>query len=231
MRTDLVRTADDRGDVLDLPRLEEDVCDRNEQRSFVDGLDDGSIVVDDHDVELGLRLVQVADARKVAFFVDDAVAARIDRTEAGHDDRLGDCDVLVHDGRPGRRPDDAADLVADGHRHLPPAFAPGADAAFLPHPRELEHALLGGGGHGAEGVVDEVRRVGEDREPVAVLGQLHAAQPSPEAGGFVNGLVSDTLPSDAPRGDEARSDPGFEPLSRRPPRTRLGVRHCDVSVT
>jgi len=157
------------------------VRDRDEQRALVDRLDDRPVVVDDHDVELRLGLVQVADARKVALLVDDAVAVRIDRPEAGHDDRLGDRDVLMHDGRPGRRPDDAADLVADGHGHLPPALAPGPDAAFLPHPCELEQAFLCGRRHRAERVVDEVRRVAEDREPLAVLGQLHAAQPSREA--------------------------------------------------
>ena len=83
VRADLVRPADDRLDVLDLPRLEQDVRDRNEQRAFVDRVDDRPVVVDDDDVELRLRLVEVADARKVAFLVDDAVAARVDRTEAG----------------------------------------------------------------------------------------------------------------------------------------------------
>jgi hypothetical protein len=37
----------------------------------------------------------------------------------------------VHHGRAGRRADDAADLVADGERHLPPALGPRADAALL----------------------------------------------------------------------------------------------------
>ena len=181
VRADLVCAVDDRGDFLDLRRLEENVRDRNEQGAFVDRFDDGGVVLHDHDVELRLSLVQVADARKVALFVNDAVAVWIDRPEAGHDDRLRDRDVLVHDGRAGRSPDDAADLIPDGHRHLPPALAPGTDAAFLPHPRVLEHAFLGGRRHRAERVVDEVRRIAEDREPLAVLGQLHAAQPSPKS--------------------------------------------------
>ena len=40
VRADLVRAADDRLDVLDLARLEEDVADRDEQRPLVDRVDD-----------------------------------------------------------------------------------------------------------------------------------------------------------------------------------------------
>ena len=40
VRPDLVRAADDRLDVLDLPRLEEHVADRDEQRPLVDRVDD-----------------------------------------------------------------------------------------------------------------------------------------------------------------------------------------------
>ena len=46
-----------------------------------------------------------------------------------------------------------------------------------------------------------------------------------------NGLVSDTMPSDASRCDETRSDAQFEPMSRGPPKTRPGVRHGDGGVT
>ena len=42
MRSDLVRAPDDRLDVLDLARLEQDVADRDEQRALVDRVDDGA---------------------------------------------------------------------------------------------------------------------------------------------------------------------------------------------
>src|SRR5580765_6775992 len=174
MRADLVRPADDRLHVLDLTGLEQDVRDRHEQRTLVDRVDDRLVVLDDDDVELRLRLVEVAHAREVAFLVDDAISVRVDRAEAGQHDRLGNGDVLVHDRRAWRCADDASDLVADGHRHLPPTLAPGPNPTFAPHARELEHAVLGGGGHSAERVIDQIRRVAEDRKPLAVVRQLHS---------------------------------------------------------
>ena len=48
----LVRVPDDCGDVLDLRRLEQHVRDRDEQRAFVDRVDDRSIVRNDDDIEL-----------------------------------------------------------------------------------------------------------------------------------------------------------------------------------
>ena len=71
---DLVRAPDDRLDVLNLPVLEEDVRDRNEQRALVDGLDDRGVVRHRNDLELGLRLVEVAHRREVRFLVDDSAA-------------------------------------------------------------------------------------------------------------------------------------------------------------
>src|SRR5262249_40192982 len=81
-------------------------------------------VLADDDLELRLGLVEVADGREVSALVDDPVSARVGWQEAGEDDRLGDGDVLVHHRGAGRRADDAADLVADGHRRLPPPLAP-----------------------------------------------------------------------------------------------------------
>src|SRR5581483_8986378 len=83
-----------------------------------------------------------------------------------------DGDVLMHHRAPGRRADDAADLVADRDRQLPPAFAPRADAALAPHPRVLEQARLGRRGHRGERVVDQVDAVLQDREAIAVREKL-----------------------------------------------------------
>jgi hypothetical protein len=146
------------------------VRDRHEQRPLVDRVDDRLVVRADDDLEVRLRLVQVAHRREVAGLVDDAVAPRVDRAKAREHDRLGDRHVLVHDRRPGWGADDAANLVADLHRHPPPALAPGADPACLPGVRVLDQPVLGGGGHRAERVVDQVRRLREDRKPVAIVG-------------------------------------------------------------
>ena len=179
VRADLVGTPDDRLDVLDLGALEEHVADRHEQRPLVDRVDDRRVVLADDDLEVRVRLVEVAHRREVPPLVDDAVAAGVDREEAREDDGLGDRDVLVHHGRSGRRPDDPADLVADRHRHRPPALAPRADPALAPHPRVLGEPLLRLPRHRRERVVDQVGRVLEDRKLGAVVEQVaHAGHPS-----------------------------------------------------
>ena len=172
VRADLVGTPDDRLDVLDLGALEEHVADRHEQRPLVDRVDDRGVVLADDDVEVRMRLVEVAHRREVPPLVDDAVPTGVDRKEAREDDGLGDRDVLVHHRRPGRRPDDPADLVADRHRHRPPALAPRADAALAPHPRVLGESLLRLPRHRRQRVVDQVGRVLEDRELGAVVEQV-----------------------------------------------------------
>ena len=174
---DLVRALDDRLDVLDPSRLEDDVADRDEQRPLVDRLDDRLLVRAHDDLRAAgaLGLLEVAHGREVLLLVDDPVALPVE-AEAREDDGLGDRHVLVHDGRAGRRSDEAAHLVADGDRHVPPAFAPGANTARVPAPRVFGEAALGLGRHRAERVADQVRRLREDRKPLAVVGQLHFAQ-------------------------------------------------------
>ena len=78
MRADLVRALDDRLDLLDLARLEEDMADRDEERALVDRLDDRAVVLADDDLEVGLRLVEVPHRREVPALVDDAVSRRVD---------------------------------------------------------------------------------------------------------------------------------------------------------
>jgi hypothetical protein len=158
--------------VLDPRGLEEDVRDRDEQRTLVDRSNDRFAVGNDDDVQLRLRLVQVAHAREVPLLVDDAIAAGVDRAEAREDDRLGDRDVLVHHRRPGRRADDAPDLVADRERHLPPSLRPGADTALLPCARVLGDAILCGCRHRAERMVDQIRRLRQDRKAIPVRRQI-----------------------------------------------------------
>src|SRR5262249_31973931 len=80
-------------------------------------------------LEARLCLIEVAHRREVLFLVHDAVP-RAGRGEAGEHDLFGDGYVLVHHRAAGRGADDAADLVADRDRHLPPAFAPRADPAL-----------------------------------------------------------------------------------------------------
>ena len=128
---DLVRPPDDRLDVLDAPRLEDDVRDRDEERALVDRVDDLLFVAADDDLGAALRLLEIADRGEVLLLVDDPVPFA-SQVEAGEDDCLGDGHVLVHDRGSRRRAHQPADLVADGERELPPALAPGADARGCP---------------------------------------------------------------------------------------------------
>ena len=148
--------------------LEEDVADRHEQRPLVDPLDDLGVVLADDDVELGLRLVQVAHGREVPALVDDTIPPRFDGVEAREHDRLGNRDVLLHHGRAGRSADDAADLVADLHRRAPPPLGPGADPALGPHAGELLESRRSLSRHRPERVAREVGRMLEDRKLGAV---------------------------------------------------------------
>ena len=177
VRAGLVRALDDALDRLDLRGLVEHVRDRHEQRALVDRVDHrvGVLADDDLGAEARPRLLHVAHRREEPLLEDDAVARRL-QVEAREDDRLGDRHVLVHDGRAGRRADDPADQVADAEHRVPPAFAPGARAARRPLARELLQPALGLRRHRAERVVDQVRRRLEDREAIAVVGQLHGAK-------------------------------------------------------
>jgi hypothetical protein len=165
-----VRLRHDRLDVLDRAGLEEHVRDRDEQRPLVDRVDYAFVVGRDQDVRPApfLRLIEVAHRREVALLVDDPPARAVE-AEARDDDGLRERHVLVHRDRAGRSADQPRDLVADRQRHLPPALLPGPDAARVPRSRVLEQALLGGRGHGAERVVDQVGALREDREARAVV--------------------------------------------------------------
>ena len=211
VRADLVRPLDDRLDVLDAPRLEDHVADRDEQGPLVDRRDDRLLVPADDDLGAArlLRLLEVADGREVLLLVHDPppLAAQV---EAREDDRLGDRHVLVHDRRAGRRADETPDLVADGDRQLPPAFAPGPHAARVPRLRVPGQAARGLGGHRSQRVADQVRRLREDREALAVLGQLHGANRTTRTG------------ARGGRSADSRASPARSPRARRrtPPRSR-----------
>ena len=169
---DLVGSADDRVDVLDLRLLEQHVADRHEEGALVDPRHDLLVVLADDDLEVGLGLVQVAHRREVGALVDDAVSRGIDRPEAREHDRLGNRNVLLHHRRSGRCADDPPDLVADPHRRRPPPLGPGADPTLGPHPGELGQQLGRTSRHRPERVAREVRRALEDRELGAVVEKL-----------------------------------------------------------
>src|SRR5581483_10950179 len=59
---------------------------------------------------------------------------------------------------------------------VPPPFAPRACPTRAPLARKLREPTLGLRRHGAERVVDQVRRRLEDRKAVAVVGQLHGGE-------------------------------------------------------
>src|ERR1051325_4892437 len=142
-RADLVRSLCYGARVLQRGALEEDVREWDEQSLFVNGREqaferyrDAVVRLDLLDSESAVarvRLVGVHDGREFELGVDDLVASRLGRgVEAGEDDGHADRDVLVHRDRASVGPDDSADLVAHGERHLPPAFGPRAHAARRP---------------------------------------------------------------------------------------------------
>ncbi len=174
-RAGLVGPPDDRLDVLDLAGLEENVADRHEEGSLVDGLEHRVGVCHDLDVRAppALRLVEVANRGKLSLAVDDPVPGWRE-LEAREHDRLRDGDVLVHHGRPGRGADDPRELVADARRRLPPPFRPRAHAALAPLACVPKQVLLRAEWHRPERVADQVGRVLEDWKTVAVaLERLH----------------------------------------------------------
>ena len=181
VRADLVRAADDRLDVLDLARLEEDVADRDEQRALVDRLDDLVVVLADDDLEVGLRLVEVPHRREVAALVDDPVARPVggrkhERTTASAIATFW-CITVEPGGAPTMRPTWSPTVIGISHQPSPQARMP----ALAPRAGVLGEPLLRRGGIGAERVVDQVRRVLEDRELGAVLEQLAHGQPTAAA--------------------------------------------------
>ncbi len=147
------------------------MADRDEKRALVDRLHDLAVVLADNHLEVGLRLEEVAHRWEVAALIDDPVPFR-SRSEAGEHDGLGDRDVLVHHRGARGRAHDATDLVADRQRQLPPALTPGPDPALAPGPCVLGEPLLHPGRHRPKRVVDQVRRVLEDRKLGAVVEQL-----------------------------------------------------------
>ena len=123
---DLVGALDDRLHVLDPPRLEDDVADRDEQRALVDRLDDRLLVGADDDLGTAgaLRLLEIAHRREVLLLVDDAVPGGLE-VEAGQDHGLGDRHVLVHHrrsgGAPMRRPIWSPTVIGSSHQPSPQA--------------------------------------------------------------------------------------------------------------
>ena len=178
MRARLLRATHDGLHVLDLAVVVEDMADRHEQRALVDRLQDLRVGLAHDDLEVRLRLVDVAHGREVRTLVHDPVSRGVDRPEARKHDRLRDRDVLLHDRRARRRADDASDLVADPPRRLPPALRPRADPALGPHARELLQPLLRPARHRPERVAHEVGRVLEDRELRPVLEEVAHGQES-----------------------------------------------------
>ena len=192
----LVGTLDDPFDVLDLARLEEDVADRDEQRSLVDRVDDLVDVLADHDLQFSLCLVEVAHRGEVAALVDDPVPLRC-RPEAGEDDGFRDRHVLMHHRRACRRADDPADLVADCQRQFPPAFPPRPDPALAPGARVLRQPVLGPSRHRSERVIDQIGRLLEDRELGAVVEERSHQAPVCTTS-VCEGRVPGTVPGSCP---------------------------------
>ena len=158
--------------VLDLAGLEQHVADRDEQRALVDRVDDRAVVLADDDLEVRLRLVEVAHGGEVARARRRSCCARVDREERREHDGLGDGDVLVHHRRAGAppmmRPTWSPTVIGIVHQPSPHERMP----ALLPRARVLGEPLLRLRRHRGERVVDQVRRVLEDRELGAVVEEV-----------------------------------------------------------
>ncbi len=171
MRADLVRAPDDRLDVLDLGLLEEDVADRDEQRPLVDPLDESPVVLAHDDLEIRLRLVQVANGREVRRArrrPGCAVASTWRKHESATASAIATFWCMTVD--PGGRADDPPDLVSDpdqGVSHQPSAHERMPRSAHM-------RAYSASRSAAPRGIapsewLDEVRRLLEDRELGPVL--------------------------------------------------------------
>ena len=121
------------------------MADRDEQRALVDRVHDRLVVLADDDLEVALRLVEVAHGGEVAALVDDAVARRRgrkqERTTASATATFW-CMTVEPGGAPMIRPIWSPTVIGIVHQPL----APGADPALAPRARVLGEALLGAAG-------------------------------------------------------------------------------------
>ena len=125
--------------------------------------------------------------------IGDHLVARPAPIEARRHNPLTDGDVLVHHHLALPGPNDGADQVADRHRHLPPAFFPGANAARGPGVGELLQRSDDLPRHRTQRVADHVGSVLKDGKFLApgqqwiihetgFLRSRHATQNRPSAG-------------------------------------------------
>ena len=140
LRAHLVRARDDRGGVHDVRRPEQHVREGDDGGRAVDGVEHAvgahrqiGLGGDDPQLVTGglLRPVEIHHRGKIHLAADEH-ASRGSRIQARQRHQMRRRHVFVHADRPGRRADDARDLVADFERHLPPALFPGAHAARRP---------------------------------------------------------------------------------------------------
>ena len=111
----------------------------------------------------GEPVVHVAHRGKIELGHHDGVApARV--VERRQHRRLRDRHVRQHRHLARRRADERRDLVADGHRHVPPAARPGAHPELRPLIDVLGKLVGHAARHCAEGVRHEICRPLENRK-------------------------------------------------------------------
>ena len=115
----------------------------------------------------GVRVVDVHHRRKIHRFVNNLVAT-LGKIKTRQDERLTDGNVLMHHDGTRSGSDDTGDFVANGQRHFPPAFSPGAYAARGPGFGVIVQSVVGRLRHRAQRVVDQVQGVFQNRKLRAV---------------------------------------------------------------
>ena len=108
---------------------------------------------------------EVVDGREVVLAEED-LGPLAREVERGGEDGLEDRDVLVEDDAAGGRAEQAADLIAEA-TDLREPVVPGGDALGGPFVGVLAKGIVGGAGHSAQGVGDEIGAALEDGELVA----------------------------------------------------------------
>src|SRR5260370_41596640 len=68
----------------------------------------------------------------------------------------------MHDDRIWIRADDAGHFIANRHRHVPPAFGPGAHAARRPDVRVFMQSIVSGAWHRDQTVRDQIDSLFQD---------------------------------------------------------------------
>ena len=158
MRADAMRAFHYRARVHNVRAAEKNLRNRDEKRRFVDSRKqliqiNSYMVRSRNDLDAGaqppLLVIKILNRRKLQLDHHDFVA-RPAEIKARRNYRLGKRHILVQRNLAGARSDQRCDLIANAHRHVPPALFPCAHPAFPPGTRIGSQALVDAAGHRAQ---------------------------------------------------------------------------------